>query len=239
LAAVVRGDAAALVTNPIAKAVLYGAGFKHAGHTEFLASLAEAREPGRRYHPVMMLAADELKVVPLTVHIPLADVARSITRPAIEDTVRVLWDALRRDFGLEAPRIAVAGLNPHAGEGGSLGREEEDIIIPAIRELRSEGLPVTGPHSADTLFHAEARARYDAVLCMYHDQALIPLKTLAFDRGVNVTLGLPFVRTSPDHGTAFDIAGTGTARPDSLIASLRLADTIAARRANAHRSDGR
>jgi 4-hydroxythreonine-4-phosphate dehydrogenase len=239
LASVVRGETRALVTNPIAKGVLYGAGFKHAGHTEFLASLAETGEPGRRYRPVMMLAADELRVVPLTVHIPLADVARSITGVAIRATVHIMWDALRRDFGLTAPRIAVAGLNPHAGEGGALGREEEDVIAPAIRALRSEGLPITGPHSADTLFHAEARARYDAVLAMYHDQALIPLKTLAFDRGVNVTLGLPFVRTSPDHGTAFDIAGTGTARPDSLVASLRLADTLSTRRAMAHGSSGR
>jgi len=239
LKAVVQGEASALVTNPISKSVLYGAGFKHAGHTEFLASLAEAREPGRRYRPVMMLASDELKVVPLTVHIPLADVAKSITKSAIQDTVRILWNALRHDFGLEAPRIAVAGLNPHAGEEGALGREEMEVIAPAIRELRSEGLPVTGPHSADTLFHAEARARYDAVLAMYHDQALIPLKTLAFDRGVNVTLGLPFVRTSPDHGTAFDIAGTGAARPDSLIASLKLADKLSARRAKTAGHDAR
>jgi 4-hydroxythreonine-4-phosphate dehydrogenase len=239
LEAVVDGEAGALVTNPIGKSVLYGAGFKHAGHTEFLAALAEAREPGRRYQPVMMLASDELKVVPLTVHIPLADVARSITRSAIQNTARILWLALRNDFGLDQPRIAVAGLNPHAGEDGTIGREEEEVIAPAIRELRAEGLTITGPHSADTLFHAEARARYDAVLAMYHDQALIPLKTLAFDRGVNVTLGLPFVRTSPDHGTAFDIAGSGTARPDSLIASLKLADALASRRARASVGPGR
>ena len=239
LKAVVQGEASALVTNPISKSVLYGAGFKHAGHTEFLASLAEAREPGRRYHPVMMLASDELRVVPLTVHIPLADVAKSITRSAIQDTVRILWHALRHDFGLDAPRIAVAGLNPHAGEDGTIGHEEMDVIAPAIRDLRAEGLVLSGPHSADTLFHTQARARYDAVLAMYHDQALIPLKTLAFDRGVNVTLGLPFVRTSPDHGTAFDIAGTGTARPDSLIASLKLAGALAARRAKPLGSHGR
>ncbi len=237
--AVVDGEAGAIVTNPISKSVLYGAGFKHAGHTEFLASLAEAREPGRRYQPVMMLASDELKVVPLTVHIPLAEVARSITRSAIQDTVRILWHALRHDFGFDAPRIAVAGLNPHAGEDGTIGREETEIIAPAIHDLRAEGLAVSGPHSADTLFHAEARTRYDAVLAMYHDQALIPLKTLAFDRGVNITLGLPFVRTSPDHGTAFDIAGTGTARPDSLIASLKLADALALRRAKSLGSRGR
>jgi 4-hydroxythreonine-4-phosphate dehydrogenase len=239
LKAVVEGEASALVTNPISKSVLYGAGFRHAGHTEFLASLAEAREPGRRYHPVMMLASDELRVVPLTVHIPLADVAKSITRSAIQDTARILWHALRHDFGLDAPRVAVAGLNPHAGEDGTIGREEMDVIAPAIRDLRAEGLVLSGPHSADTLFHAEARTRYDAVLAMYHDQALIPLKTLAFDRGVNVTLGLPFVRTSPDHGTAFDIAGTGTARPDSLIASLKLAGALAARRAKPLGSHGR
>lgn len=230
---VVRGEASAIVTNPIAKAVLYGAGFKHAGHTEFLAALAEVHRPGRHYHPVMMLASDELKVVPLTVHIPLAEVARSITKISIQQTARILNDALRQDFGCATPRIAVAGLNPHAGESGALGREEEDIIIPALGELRAEGIEVTGPHSADTLFHAEARGHYDAVLAMYHDQALIPLKTLAFDRGVNVTLGLPFVRTSPDHGTAFDIAASGTARPDSLIAALRLADELAIRRAQA------
>lgn len=236
LAAVVRGEAAALVTNPIAKALLYGAGFRHPGHTEFLAAIAEAREPGRTIRPVMMLASEELRVVPLTVHIPLADVAASITKTAIKETVAIMAAALRDDFAIPAPRIAVAGLNPHAGESGALGREESEIIAPAIEELKAQGLAITGPHSADTLFHAEARKHYDAVLAMYHDQALIPLKTLAFDRGVNVTLGLPFVRTSPDHGTAFDIAGTGTARPDSLIAALQLADAMSSRRAGARQS---
>jgi 4-hydroxythreonine-4-phosphate dehydrogenase len=236
--AVMSGEASALVTSPIAKSVLYDGGFDHPGHTEFLGRLAERREPGRRFRPVMMLASDELKVVPLTVHIPLSEVARSITGDAIRDTARIVLSALREDFGLDAPRLAVAGLNPHAGESGTLGREEEETIAPAVRALRAEGLSVTGPHSADTLFHEEARSRYDAVLAMYHDQALIPLKTLAFDRGVNVTLGLPFVRTSPDHGTAFDIAGTGKANPKSLIASLNLAAAIAARRAKARAGAG-
>lgn len=232
VAAVALGQASAVVTNPIAKSTLYAAGFTHPGHTEFLGVLAERHHPGRKYHPVMMLACDALKVVPLTVHIPLAGVPGAITRGLIFDTARITWEALRNDFGIDAPRIAVAGLNPHAGESGSIGREDEDIIRPAVRELRSEGLAITGPHPADTLFHAEARKSYDAVLCMYHDQALIPLKTLAFDTGVNITLGLPFVRTSPDHGTAFDIAGTGRASPESLIASLKLADSMAVRRAS-------
>jgi 4-hydroxythreonine-4-phosphate dehydrogenase len=239
LAAVRKGHAAAVVTNPIAKAVLYRAGFKYPGHTEFLAHLAEAHDPGRRFRPVMMLVSDALRVVPLTVHIPLAEVAKSITRAAILDTLRITSEALQRDFGLARPRIAVAGLNPHAGEAGTLGREEEEVIAPAVRELRAEGLAVTGPHSADTLFHADARAAYDAVVAMYHDQALIALKTLAFDTAVNLTLGLPFVRTSPDHGTAFDIAGQGRASARSLVASLKLAATLARRRAAAPTWDER
>ncbi len=232
-AAVAAGSAGAVVTNPIAKSVLHQAGFRHPGHTEFLGALAEHHFPGRRYHPVMMLASEELRVVPLTVHVPLADVPRLVTRPLIVDTVRATWTALRQDFGLSSPRIAVAGLNPHAGEDGSIGHEENDTVRPAIAELRAEGLAVTGPHPADTLFHAAARRGYDAVVAMYHDQALIPLKTLAFDRGVNVTLGLPFVRTSPDHGTAFDIAGQGRASPESLIEALLLAHHMAARRSGA------
>jgi 4-hydroxythreonine-4-phosphate dehydrogenase len=228
--AVVKGAASALVTNPIAKHVLQTSGFRYPGHTEFLASLAEHHFPGHRHHAVMMLASDEVRVVPLTVHIPLSDVPGCITRALICDTVRTLSEALRRDFGIADPRIAVTGLNPHAGESGTMGREEHVIIGPAIEELKSEGLAVTGPHPADTLFHAAARASYDAALAMYHDQALIPLKTLAFDTGVNVTLGLPFVRTSPDHGTAFDIAARGCANPDSLIAALRLAERIATNR---------
>ena len=238
-AAVVRGEAAALVTNPIAKSVLHAGGFQHPGHTEFLAHLAGRNQAGRRFHVVMMLVASELRVVPLTVHIPLAHVPKAITRSLIFDTVRVTWEALRRDFGLAAPRIAVTGLNPHAGEAGTLGREEEEVIAPAIQELRSEGLSITGPHPADTLFRAAARTGYDVAVAMYHDQALVPFKTLAFETGVNVTLGLPFVRTSPDHGTAFDIAGEGRASPESLIAALKLAQTLAVSRAEARRRDGR
>jgi 4-hydroxythreonine-4-phosphate dehydrogenase len=181
----------------------------------------------------MMLVAEELKVVPATVHIPLAAVPAALTRPLLLETVRITAAALAGDFGIERPRIAIAGLNPHAGEGGLIGTEERDVIAPAVAELAAEGIAVAGPHSADTLFHAEARATYDAAIAMYHDQALIPLKTLAFDRGVNVTLGLPFVRTSPDHGTAYALAGTGNARPCSFIAALRLAAELGARRAKA------
>ena len=231
VAQVMSGAASALVTNPIAKNILYAAGFKHPGHTEFLAELAMRHMPGKKFTPVMMLACDELRVVPLTVHIPLASVAGLITRQSILDTTRIVHAGLIRDFGIAQPRIAVAGLNPHAGEFGTIGREDEEIVRPAIELLRQEGLIVTGPHSADTLFHAAARETYDAVIAMYHDQALIPIKTLAFDRGVNMTLGLPFVRTSPDHGTAFDIAGTGRARPESFIEALRLAHRAAQRRA--------
>ncbi len=228
--ATIAGHACAVVTNPIAKSVLYGSGFKYPGHTEFLGELARRLVPGRASYPVMMLASEELRVVPLTVHIPLSEVPGAITRPAIIQTARLTWDALCRDFGIANPVIAVAGLNPHAGEGGSIGREDCDIIAPAVQALRAEGMAISGPFSADTLFHAAARQTYDAVICMYHDQALIPLKTLAFDTGVNITIGLPFVRTSPDHGTAFDIAGTGRARPESLIQSMRLAAEIGARR---------
>jgi len=231
--AVVRGEAAALVTNPIAKHVLAGADFPYPGHTEFLAALAERLCGGRRYQPVMMLAAPALRVVPLTVHCPLAAVPQAITPRLIDDTVRITDLALRRDFGVARPRIAVTGLNPHAGENSRMGREEIDVIAPAIAALRAEGLNVTGPHPADTLFHASARRTYDAVIAMYHDQALIPFKTLAFDEGVNVTLGLPFVRTSPDHGTAFDIAAKGCASAQSFVESLRLAAAHAAARAAA------
>lgn len=230
-AAVESGGASALVTNPISKSNLYARGFAYPGHTEFLGALAARHDPGRRAMPVMILVSSELRVVPLTVHIPLADVPGAITRDLILDTARTTHRALRRDFGVPAPRIAVAGLNPHAGEDGAIGREEETVIAPAIAALGKEGLDVTGPYPADTLFHAAARITYDAVIAMYHDQALIPLKTLAFDTAVNVTLGLPFVRTSPDHGTAFDIAGTGRASPESFIAALKLAGDIAARRA--------
>jgi len=229
-AAVVSGEAGALVTNPIAKHVLAQADFPYPGHTEFLAALAERHYPGARYRAVMMLAAPALRVVPLTVHCALADVPRAITREAILATARTTNEALKRDFGVAAPRIAVTGLNPHAGEAGRMGAEEIEVIAPAIAELRAEGVAVTGPHPADTLFHAAARQTYDAVIAMYHDQALIPFKTLAFEDGVNVTLGLPFVRTSPDHGTAFDIAAAGRASARSFIESLKLAAGIASAR---------
>ena len=228
---VASGAASALVTNPIAKSVLYDAGFAHPGHTEFLAELAERHFPGRTYTSIMMLASPELRVVPLTIHVALSTVPKAITPQRITTAARIIHDALRREFGIAAPRIAVAGLNPHAGEDGSMGTEDRDVIAPTVAALRAEGLGIGGPYSADTLFHAAARKRYDAVLAMYHDQALIPLKTLAFDEGVNVTLGLPFVRTSPDHGTAFDIAATGKASAASLIEALKLADAMARRRA--------
>jgi 4-hydroxythreonine-4-phosphate dehydrogenase len=234
-AAAVHGEAAAVVTNPIAKHVLGAAGFPFPGHTEFLAALAE-RHYGKPQRAVMMLATTELRVVPLTVHLALAEVPAAITRALIYETVRTTYAALRRDFGIDAPRIAVAGLNPHAGEAGTMGREEVDTIAPAIADLRAEGLSVTGPHSADTLFHPAARRSYDAVVAMYHDQALIPLKTIGFDEGVNVTLGLPFVRTSPDHGTAFDIAAAGRASATSLIEALKLAASLAAARGAAART---
>ena len=231
-AAVMEGQARALVTNPIAKSVLYEAGFRHPGHTEYLAHLAQ-RHSGlvAPVVPVMMLVASELKVVPATIHIPLADVPRVLTADLLRRTIEIAISSLQRDFAIAQPRIAVAGLNPHAGENGTIGREDQDLIAPVIVKLREQGFHVTGPHSADTLFHPAARARYDAVVAMYHDQALIPIKTLAFDRGVNVTLGLPFVRTSPDHGTAFNIAGTGTASAESLIQALLLADQMASARA--------
>jgi 4-hydroxythreonine-4-phosphate dehydrogenase len=222
-----QGRVAGIVTNPIAKHVLYAAGFRHPGHTEYLAALAA--KPGESPpHPVMMLWSDELAVVPVTVHIPLKDVPPALSADLIVRTARIVAKDLRDRFGVPRPRIAVAGLNPHAGENATLGTEDRDIILPAIAQLQAEGLAVTGPWPADTMFHAEARAGYDAALAMYHDQALVPIKTIAFDEAVNVTLGLPFVRTSPDHGTAFDIAGKGVARPNSLIAALRLAARLAA-----------
>lgn len=219
------GEAAAVVTNPIAKHVMAAAGFAHPGHTEFLGALARAA--GHPASPVMMLCGAGLRVVPVTIHIALADVPGALSADLIAETVRVTAAGLRRWFGIARPRLAVTGLNPHAGESGLMGHEEADIIAPALARLRAEGLDVSGPHPADTIFHARARTGYDAAIAMYHDQALIPLKTLAFDEGVNVTLGLPFIRTSPDHGTAFEIAGTGQARPDSLIAALRLAAAMA------------
>jgi 4-hydroxythreonine-4-phosphate dehydrogenase len=219
------GQAAALVTNPIQKETLYAAGFRHPGHTEFLGSLAQVRRP------VMMLATPGLRVVPVTVHLALADALNALSTEAIVACGKVAAAALRRDFGIARPRLAVAALNPHAGESDTLGHEERTIIAPAVDALIRAGVAATGPAPADTLFHAAARTRYDAVICMYHDQALIPLKTLDFEHGVNVTLGLPFVRTSPDHGTAMDIAGQGTASPESLIAAIELAAQMAARRA--------
>ncbi|MBD3766086.1 MAG: 4-hydroxythreonine-4-phosphate dehydrogenase PdxA [Rhodobacterales bacterium] len=219
------GRAAAVCTAPIHKqALAEGAGFAFPGHTEFLAHLAGV---GR---VVMMLACDEVRVVPVTIHIPLAEVPAALTPDLLEDTLRITRAGLIRDFGLAAPRIAVAGLNPHAGEGGRMGREEIDLIAPVLDRLRAEGFDLAGPLPADTMFHPAARARYDAAVCMYHDQALIPIKTIDFAGGVNVTLGLPFVRTSPDHGTAFDIAGRGIADPSSTVAALRLAARMAAAR---------
>ncbi len=218
------GEARAIVTNSISKAMLYRGGFAFPGHTEYLAALAA--KDGETPHPVMMLAAGSLRVVPVTIHIPLHEVVRALSKDLILTTIEITANDLRRYFGIAQPRLAVSGLNPHAGEEGGLGREEIDIITPAIETARARGFDVTGPHPADTLFHAAARATYDTAICMYHDQALIPFKTLAFDEGVNITLGLPFVRTSPDHGTAFGIAGTGRASPRSLIEALRLADAM-------------
>ena len=220
------GRAAAVVTNPINKRALHeGAGFAYPGHTEFLAAL------GGVPTSVMMLSAPGLRVVPLTVHTALRDIFDGITPDAIMATARLLHEALRHDFALPSPRIAISGLNPHAGEGGSMGMEEIEIIAPAIDALRAEGIDATGPWPGDTMFHDDARAGYDVALCMYHDQALIPLKTLDFHRGVNITLGLPFVRTSPDHGTAYDRAGKGTADPRSFIEALRTARAMADARA--------
>jgi len=232
VAMVHRGAASAIITSPIAKAALMQAGFGHPGHTEFLATLA-ARHWGGKPVPVMMLAGPRLRTVPVTIHIPLAEVAKSLTTQGIVLTGEITAAALKSKFGIERPRIAVAGLNPHAGEDGRIGAEDIRIIRPAVEKLRQNGIEVTGPWPADTLFHEQARSGYDAVLCMYHDQALIPAKMLDFDRTVNVTLGLPFVRTSPDHGTAFDIAGTGKARPDSFLAALDLAWSMAQREASA------
>jgi 4-hydroxythreonine-4-phosphate dehydrogenase len=226
-AALARGGAAlALVTNPINKKALRdGAGFAFPGHTEYLAHLAGGARP------VMMLAAPALRVVPVTAHMPLAEVPRALTPELLETTLRITHAALIADFGVPAPRLAVAGLNPHAGEGGTLGREEAEVIAPVLERLRGAGMALDGPRPADTLFHPAAREGYDAAVCMYHDQALIPLKTVDFEGGVNVTLGLDFVRTSPDHGTAYDIAGRGVASPASLIAAIRLARAIGERRA--------
>lgn len=225
------GAAAGLVTAPIAKAPLYEAGFKFPGHTEFLGELTAAAPFEGARGPIMMLTAQDLRVTLVTVHAPLAKVPSLLSVDRIVEAGLVTAQALRRDFGIAAPRLAVAGFNPHAGESGSIGREEVEIVVPAVAALRQAGVDAAGPYPADTLFPAEMRTRYDAALCLYHDQALIPVKMLDFWGGVNVTLGLPIVRTSPDHGTGFDIAGRGVARPDSLIAAIRLADQIARTRA--------
>lgn len=222
---VFEGQASAVVTNPIQKQSLYEAGFRYPGHTEYLAALT-----GAEGAPVMMLVSPQMRVVPVTIHVPLAEVASQLTTQAIIHAGRVTAQSLRDNFQIISPRIAVAGLNPHAGEGGTIGEEEKSIILPAIQTLQSDGIKISGPHPADTLFHARVRGNADAFLCMYHDQALIPLKTLDFDRGVNLTLGLPIVRSSPDHGTALDIAGTGTANPESFIEALKLADLCSANR---------
>jgi 4-hydroxythreonine-4-phosphate dehydrogenase len=223
---VIAGRASAVVTNPIAKSVLYRAGFRHPGHTEYLAELAATG--GHIPQPVMMLWSPALVVVPVTIHLPLRDAIAQLSSDLIVTTARIVVAALKARFGLVSPRLAISGLNPHAGEDGSLGTEDRSIVAPAIEILRGEGIEVRGPLPADTMFHDAARRTYDCAICMYHDQALIPVKTLAFEDAVNVTLGLPFIRTSPDHGTAFDIAGTGTADPSSLIAALRLAARMAA-----------
>lgn len=216
------GAASALCTAPIhKKALIDGASFAYPGHTEFLAALAG------RDRVVMMLASAQLRVVPATIHIALSQVPSALTPDLLRDTIAITVEGLRSQFGIAHPRIAIAGLNPHAGEGGKMGHEELDWIAPLIADLPGDSYTVTGPHPADTMFHAAARARYDAAIAMYHDQALIPIKTLDFDRGVNVTLGLPFIRTSPDHGTALDIAGQGIATPTSLIEALKLAQRMA------------
>ncbi len=228
-----EGLASALCTAPINKKALKdGAGFAFPGHTEYLAALSGTDRV------VMMLACPDLRVVPATIHIPLADVPAALTADLLEETIRITHAGLVQDFGLAAPRIAVAGLNPHAGEGGAMGREEIEVILPVLRRLQAEGMDLSGPHPADTMFHAAARARYDAAIAMYHDQALVPIKTIDFAGGVNLTLGLPFVRTSPDHGTAFDIAGRGIADPTSLIVALRMAQAMGVARARTEEAGG-
>ena len=227
VADVLAGAAAAVVTNPVAKNVLYQSGFAEPGHTEFLARLVH-EATGKPLRPVMLLWAPELAVVPVTIHLPLKEVFKELSSALIVETGRIVARDLHNRFRIARPRLAIAGLNPHAGEAGALGEEDRAIVAPAVAQLAAEGIDAKGPLPADSLFHERARASYDAALCMYHDQALIPIKTLAFDHAVNVTLGLPFVRTSPDHGTAFDIAGSGTADAASLIAALRLAARLAA-----------
>jgi 4-hydroxythreonine-4-phosphate dehydrogenase len=228
VADVSAGIAAALVTNPVAKNVLYRSGFAEPGHTEYLAKLAQG-STGKPVHPVMMLWSPELAVVPVTIHLPLREVVARLSADLIVQTGRIVAHDLIARFGIARPRLVVAGLNPHAGEDGALGKEDFDVVRPAVERLQADGIDARGPLPADTLFHAAARASYDVALAMYHDQALIPIKTLAFDHAVNVTLGLPFIRTSPDHGTAFDIAGSGRADPSSLIAAIALAARLSAK----------
>jgi 4-hydroxythreonine-4-phosphate dehydrogenase len=229
---VLSGEASGLVTAPIAKAPLYAAGFRFPGHTEFIAELtADAPFAGTR-GPVMMLTARDLRACLVTIHVALDQVPELVTGERVIRTARVVHESLKRDFGIQRPRLALAALNPHAGEGGALGLQEIEVLRPAVEALRAEGITITDPLPADTMFHDEARATYDAAICLYHDQALIPVKTLDFWGGVNATLGLPVIRTSPDHGTGFDIAGKGVARPDSLIAAIRLATEMAATRAS-------
>ena len=223
---VASGDASAVVTLPVSKEILHRVGYAHPGQTEFMGEMTKHLY-GVEARAIMLLWSPILAVVPATIHVPIASVPGLVTQALIVDTVRIVARDLAARFGLQAPRIAVTGLNPHAGEGGDIGREDIEIIMPALDRLRAEGISVSGPYPADTLFHTAARSRYDVVVTMYHDQALIPIKTLAFDSAVNVTLGLPFVRTSPDHGTAFDIAGKGVANPASLMAALQLAGRLA------------
>ncbi|HEY8032057.1 MAG TPA: 4-hydroxythreonine-4-phosphate dehydrogenase PdxA [Methylocella sp.] len=227
-----EGEASAIVTNPVAKEQFYRAGFRHPGHTEFLAELAE-RHFGERARPIMLIWSPQFAVVPATIHVPLARVPALLTRELLVETGLIAARDLASRFGIKSPRLAFTGLNPHAGEGGSLGREEIEVIAPALAALAAAGVAVSGPHAADSLFRPSARKNYDAIIAMYHDQALIPIKTVAFERAVNVTLGLPLIRTSPDHGTAFDIAGKGIADPASLIAALRLASKLARRASRA------
>lgn len=224
-----EGHAGGVVTNPIHKAALYEAGFNHPGHTEFVGQLCSDYK-GESVTPVMMLAAKGLRVVPLTVHIPLKDVPAAVTGELLEKKCEIITQALQEDFKIASPRIAVAGLNPHAGEEGTIGLEDRDVLMPAIHRLKAQGYNVSGPYPADTLFHEEARAQYDIAIGMYHDQALIPLKTIDFHGGVNVTLGLPIIRTSPDHGTALDIAGQGIARADSFMNAITMAQEMAKNR---------
>lgn len=226
VAETLAGKTRALVTAPIHKAALYNAGFKYPGHTEFLAALCANGRPVS--HPIMMLAHENFRVVPLTIHVPLRDVPDMITAKLIREAAQIVERDLRIRFGIDEPRLAITGLNPHAGEGGALGSEENDIIVPTVLDLQNAGMRIDGPFSADTAFHRPNWERYDAVLAMYHDQALVPIKTIAFEHAVNVTLGLPIVRTSPDHGTAFDLAGTGNGSIGSMLAALQLADRLTA-----------